>query len=106
MKLLAESAFSSNGAGEDEQATCVLVEAMDDAHTRQRPLVQTVFNTGEVLGDKLFKRGRECLAFGVPGAFGGMANGIEAARLLDDDKVFVMVAYADVIIVTRCRQRF
>ena len=103
-KLPAQHAFGQMRPGEDDETACELVEPMHFPHQRQlsRRLPQPL---GDGLADPIFECRRQAAADGLPSQFVGMANRVDARRLLHNDHVLVEVA-DDQVFGKRFREAF
>src|SRR5262249_22623248 len=105
LKLPAQTTLGGHRSGKDEQAGSVLVQAMHDAQSRQRPLVKSALNSSKVLADQVFQSGRQGLSLRRPFALGRMANRVNAGGLLDHDQVFVEMTNREELFKVRRRER-
>ena len=55
-ELPTQLALGHHGAGEDDEAARLLVEALDDAQARQRPFADAALAPGQERGHEVFQR--------------------------------------------------
>ncbi len=90
MELLAKPALGRDGTREDNQATRILVEPLNDSEPGK-----CTFASSEPFGDgdlcQIFERRGEDSTAIVPFLFGGVSNGVDTGSLLHDDDVFIEI---------------
>ncbi len=103
MELFAQAALGSHRAREDDESARFLVKSMDDPQTRQRPFANAPFAPRNELCHEIIQGRRERSAAFVPVALRWMADGGNAGRLLDHDKMLVEMADDDGFFMARLR---